>query len=64
MDVQSLKLVDYAGLAGLFGVSVPTVKRWKADGEIPFLKIRGCVRFDPAAVIKARTITPRRIKVV
>ena len=64
MSVQFPNLIDYEGLARLLGVSVPTVKRWKADGEIPFLKIRGCVRFDPAAVIKARTITPRRIKVV
>jgi len=64
MDSQALYLVGYEGLAQLFGVSVPTVKRWKADGEIPFLKIRGCVRFNPAAVIKARTITPRRIKIV
>lgn len=64
MSVQFPNLIDYEGLARLLGVSVPTVKRWKADGEIPFLKIRGCVRFDPVAVINARTITPRRIKVV
>ena len=62
MNTEIPRLVDYEGLARLLGVSVPTVKRWKADGEIPFLKIRGCVRFDLSAVVRARTVHPRRIK--
>jgi excisionase family DNA binding protein len=43
--------VDIEGIAKLLGVSVPTVRRWIAAEQIPFLKAGRVYRFVPSDVI-------------
>ena len=49
------ELVDRNELARLLGVSVPTIERRTANGEIPCVRFGRRVLYDPAAVIQARS---------
>lgn len=51
---KSPSLVDRVELARQLGVSVPTIERASAKGEIPFVRLGRRVLYDPAAVIRAR----------
>ena len=39
------KPTDIDGVAEYFDVSIRTVKNWVAEGVIPFIRIRRCLRF-------------------
>ena len=56
-------LVDAEILATRYGVSVKTIRKWSADGTLPFVKIsRRCVRFPVADC--DRIILGRRVHAV
>jgi excisionase family DNA binding protein len=41
------RLVDIQSVAGSLGVSVRQVRRWVAEGQIPFVRVGHLIRFDP-----------------
>lgn len=49
-------LVTARRVAEVLGISVPSVYRLAAAGELPSVRVGGSVRFDPAAV--AAAVTP------
>lgn len=49
------RLVDRYELAKLLSVSVPTIERLSAAGDIPLVRMGRRVLYDPAAVIAARS---------
>ena len=49
---QQPRLLSREALARTIGVSVPTIDRMRREGQLPFIKIRGTIRYDPGAVIE------------
>lgn len=47
------RLVDRVALAERLGVSVPTIERRQAAGELPCIRVGRRVLYDPAVVIAA-----------
>ena len=62
-DQQSLLTTKQ--LADLFGISVATIERWRANNEKnqpPFIRLGGTVRYNPVEVnnwLKTHTITTK-----
>jgi excisionase family DNA binding protein len=48
--VVSPSLLTYRDIAERLAVSVMTVRRMAARGELPLVRVGGLVRFEPAAV--------------
>lgn len=44
------KLLDTEELADFFGVNKDTIRRWKEQEGMPFIKIKGALRFDPEEI--------------
>ena len=39
-------------VAEFLGVSPATIRDWRQDGLIPYIKIKGCLRFDRDDIMK------------
>jgi excisionase family DNA binding protein len=53
--------IKVADLAAIMGVSQQKIYKMVANGEIPYLRIRGCIRFLPEQLvewIKCRIMRP------
>jgi excisionase family DNA binding protein len=46
------RLVDIEQVSLSFGISVRQVRRFVAEGQIPYVRIGHLIRFDPAEVIE------------
>lgn len=40
-------LVDIQAVSNSFGISMRQVRRFVAEGQIPFVRVGGLIRFDP-----------------
>jgi excisionase family DNA binding protein len=40
-------LVDISAVSRSFGISVRQVRRFVADGQIPYIRVGNLIRFDP-----------------
>ena len=47
----ALELLTIAEVAKLLKISVPSVRRLQHQHQLPFFKVRGCIRFDKGDVI-------------
>jgi excisionase family DNA binding protein len=54
-------LITKEDLAEILGVKPKTVEKWVSQRVIPFVRINKTLRFDPEAVIKAKTIKPEKL---
>lgn len=53
------ELLKIADVAALLNISVPSVRRLQRQRQIPFHKVRGCIRFaksDVAAYLRKQRI--------
>jgi excisionase family DNA binding protein len=46
-DAPLPKLVDIQSVSGSLGVSMRQIRRWVAEGMIPFVRVGHLIRFDP-----------------
>jgi excisionase family DNA binding protein len=44
------RLLSVSELTGLLGVSDETVYRMVREGQIPYVRVRGTIKFDPKAL--------------
>ena len=51
-DGTTEQLLSAAGLADFLSVSVSTVRRMTRDGQLPVVRVRTAVRYDPEAVVR------------
>ncbi len=58
-DTIDEKLVGVQQLAALTGVSPSTIRRLVRERRIPFLRIRGSIRFSPRKVLEFLAVEPR-----
>lgn len=60
-SLPAMRLLDEHETAELLNVKVATLRRWRWGGkELPFVKIGGAVRYDPAEV-QAYIASKRRL---
>lgn len=50
-NLDMKRLATVKEVAGLLCMSERTIRDWVFRKEIPFLKVKGGVRFDPAAIL-------------
>lgn len=58
IPVPDFTLLTIDQVAEIFGVSVPTIRKWQRNGTIPFVKINSTLRFrstDVELLIHERT---------
>lgn len=53
---QQPRLLSREELARTMSVSIPTIDRMRREGQLPYIKIRGAIRYDPGAVIEHLTL--------
>jgi excisionase family DNA binding protein len=56
---EPLKLLKYEEAADFLGLAPTTLRRWVSKEKIPYVKLGGAVRFNPAALarfIEARSV--------
>ena len=53
---QQPRLLSREELARTMSVSIPTIDRMRREGQLPYIKIRGAIRYDPVAVIEHLTL--------
>lgn len=51
-DTTPVRLLTATSLAEYLSVSLSTIRRMTRDGEIPAVRIRTAIRFDPEAVVR------------
>ena len=59
------QLIDYETAAKLLGVQPATIYTWVSRRKIPFVKVRGALRFRPSALeslLKEREYQPEKEK--
>jgi len=50
VSLDNVRLLTAEELGQFLGVSISTVRRMVKDQQIPVVRVRGTVRFNPAAV--------------
>ena len=55
MPTTTTRLMNSRELADYLSVSISTVKRLTRDGQVPVVRVRSRVRYDPQAVVRALT---------
>ena len=57
-------LLNKREVAAMLAVKIWTIDSWVSQRKIPFLKLGGCVRFDPDQISKwlqSKTVSPHQI---
>ncbi len=47
-----MKLIDVIALAEILNVKPSTIYQWAELGQIPCVKLNGCLRFDPQDIFR------------